>query len=237
MLRVLLLQVGQTFEEVARVRGDYDHWFRSAFELSESELEVARVFEGAPLPAGFDFDAVVVTGSWAMVTDREPWSEGSAEYLREAVARKLPVLGVCYGHQLLAHALGGLVGYNPAGRHAGTAQVELTAEAEDDALFRGFVSPMTLHVSHSQCVLDLPAEAVLLARCERDPFHAFRIGECAWGVQFHPEFSADTARDYIRIRYATIAAEGLDPDALIAGVRESPDGAELLRRFRALLGS
>lgn len=234
-MRVLLLQVGHTFEEIARERGDYDHWFREGLGLKESELEVAPVCDGAPLPSAFDYDGVVVTGSWAMVTDREPWSEASAEYLREAVARALPVLGVCYGHQLLAHALGGLVGYNPVGRNAGSTEVELTEAGRDDALFRNFASPLVLQVSHSQRVLDLPAEAVRLARCERDPNHAFRVGENAWGVQFHPEFSAETSRDYVRIRAGTIAAEGLDPDALIANVRDSAHGSQLLRRFRALL--
>jgi GMP synthase (glutamine-hydrolysing) len=236
-VRVLLLQVGHTFEEIARIRGDYDSWFRAGLELEESEFEVRRVFEGAPLPDHFDYDAALVTGSWSMVTDREPWSEASGDYLREAVDRKLPLLAVCYGHQLLAHALGGTVGYNPTGRHAGSSLIELTEEAVRDPLFGVFESPMAVHVSHSQRVLDLPAEAVLLARCERDPYHAFRVGECAWGVQFHPEFSAETARDYIRIRSGTIAAEGLDPDALLRGVRETADGERLLRRFRALLGT
>ena len=77
---------------------------------------------------------------------------------------------------------------------------------------------------------------MLLGSCERDGYHAFRIGPRAWGVQFHPEFSAETARDYIRIRYETISAEGLDADALLAGVRESSDGEQVLRRFRALIG-
>lgn len=235
-MRALLLQVGHTYEEIARERGDYDRWFGEGLGLAPRELDVRRVFAGAPLPRHFHYDAVVITGSWSMVTDREPWSEASGAYLREAVDRELPMLAVCYGHQLLAHALGGQVGYNPSGRHAGTARVELTDAAAADPLFEGFASPLTLHVSHAQRVLDLPAEAVLLARCERDPHHAFRVGKCAWGVQFHPEFSAETARDYIRIRAATIQAEGLDPDALIAGVRESDDGRALLRRFRALVG-
>jgi GMP synthase (glutamine-hydrolysing) len=235
MSRVLLLQVGQTFEELAAVRGDYDRWFRQGLGIAEDELEVRRVYAGAALPEHFDYAGVVVTGSAAMVTDREPWSEASAVYLREAVTRELPVLGVCYGHQLLAHAFGGLVGYNPVGRNIGTVSVELTAAAASDALFRGFESPLRLHVSHAQRVLQLPAEAVLLGSCERDSYHAFRIGPRAWGVQFHPEFSADTVRDYIRIRQETIVAEGLDADALLAGVCEAPEGEQLLRRFRTLV--
>ena len=235
MRRALLLQVGHTFEEIARVRGDYDRWFREGLGYADGELEVARVFDGTPVPSSYDYDGVVVTGSWSMVTDREPWSEASADYLREAVARELPVLGVCYGHQLLAHALGGLVGYNPTGRHAGTAIVELTDAARNDALFSPFDGPMVVQVSHSQAVLDLPAEASLLARCERDPHHAFRIGKCAWGVQFHPEFDADVARAYIQMRYATIAAEGIDPEALLAAIQDSIHGPQLLARFRSLI--
>ncbi|MDB4985895.1 MAG: glutamine amidotransferase [Myxococcaceae bacterium] len=236
MRRVLLLQVGHTFAEIAQVRGDYDRWFRDGLDLSDEQLEVARVFDGAPVPSSYDYDGVVVTGSWSMVTDREPWSEASADYLRECVTRSLPVLGVCYGHQLLAHAVGGLVGYNPTGRHAGSTLVELTPAARTDRLFAGFPEQLLVQVSHSQAVLDLPAEAVLLGHCERDPHHAFRLGECAWGVQFHPEFDADIARTYIQMRYETIAAEGIDPDALLAAVQESPHGKQLLVRFGSLLG-
>ena len=236
MRRALLLQVGHTFPEIASVRGDYDRWFQEGLGYRAGELEVARVFDGTPVPSRFDYDGVVVTGSWSMVTDREPWSEASADYLREAVARSLPLLGVCYGHQLLAHALGGLVGYNPTGRHAGTALVQLTPAARQDELFSPFDGPLVMQVSHSQAVLDLPAEAVLLGRCERDPHHAFRVGKCAWGVQFHPEFDADIARQYIQMRHATIAAEGIDPDALLAQVQDSAHGHQLLQRFRSLLG-
>jgi GMP synthase (glutamine-hydrolysing) len=146
------------------------------------------------------------------------------------------VLGVCYGHQLLAHAFGGLVGYNPRGRNAGTANLTLTPEALRDPLFEGFASPLIVQVSHSQSVIDLPAEATLLGACPGDPHHVFRLGARAWGVQFHPEFDAATSRAYIAQRHATIAAEGLDPDALIRGVHDTGHGIALLRRFRDLLG-
>jgi GMP synthase (glutamine-hydrolysing) len=235
MPRVLLLQVGHTFEEVARERGDYDRWFQHG--LGVDELEVVRVFDGQALPHGWEHDGIVVTGSWSMVTDRETWSEATAEYLREAVMRQRALLGVCYGHQLLAHALGGQVGYNPNGRHAGTDRVALTDAAAQDPLFDSFASPLIVQVSHSQSVLQLPAEAVLLGHCAIDPHHAFRIGANAWGVQFHPEFDGDVSRRYIEMRRATIQAEGLDPDALIEGIEESLDGRLLLRKFVQLLGT
>jgi GMP synthase (glutamine-hydrolysing) len=234
MQKLLLLQVGHTFEEIARERGDYDAWFQRALGRSDEDFRALRVFAGEPLPVDFDYAGVVVTGSWSMVTDREPWSEASGDYLREAAQRGRPILGVCYGHQLLAQAFGGSVGFNPEGRHAGTARLELTAAAESDPLFAGFSSPMLVQVSHSQRVLAPPPGALLLGHCARDPYHAFRLGESCWGVQFHPEFDATVSRRYIELRRAKIVEEGLDPDALIAGVRASVDGERLLQRFAQL---
>ena len=75
---LLLLQVGHTFEEIARERGDYDVWFQRALGLADDEISCVRAFAGEPLPQAFDYRGVVVTGSWSMVTDRELWSEASA---------------------------------------------------------------------------------------------------------------------------------------------------------------
>lgn len=234
MQKLLLLQVGHTFEEIARERGDYDVWFQRALGRGHADFRVLRAFAGEPLPTDYDYAGVVVTGSWSMVTDREPWSEASGDYLREAAARQRPILGVCYGHQLLAQAFGGTVGYNPSGRHAGSAQLQLTEHAATDALFGGLPAQLLVQVSHSQRVLLPPSGALLLGHCERDPYHVFRLGETTWGVQFHPEFDAEVSRRYIELRRERIVAEGLDPDALLAGVRDSDHGAQLLTRFAQL---
>jgi GMP synthase (glutamine-hydrolysing) len=236
MKKLLLLKVGFTFDHIARARGDYDAWFRRHLEGPETSLEVVHVALGAPLPAHFDYDAVVVTGSFSMVTDREHWSVATAAYLREVIERRLPTLGVCYGHQLLADAFGGQVANNPRGRQAGTVSVRLTAAAQGDPLFRALPEVLRVQVSHRQSVLALPEQAVLLAACEGDPHHAYRLGESTWGVQFHPEFDADVSRAYIEARREILVNEGLDPSALIAAVEESDHGARILTRFRELVG-
>ena len=82
----------------------------------------------------------------------------------------------------------------------------------------------------------LPAAAGRLAESDADPHHAFRCGERAWGVQFHPEFDADVIAAYLAARREIIREEGLDPEALERGVRESPEGPPLLARFAALIG-
>ncbi|MFT3927871.1 MAG: glutamine amidotransferase [Myxococcales bacterium] len=235
MKPLLLLKVGRTFETIAAQRGDYDVWFRDRLGMSNSELQVVHVDRGEALPEAFDYAGIVVTGSFAMVTDREAWSVATAAYLREAVQRAVPTLGVCYGHQLLADAFGGQVADNPRGRQAGTITVDLEPAAALDPLFAGMPEHMRVQVSHKQSVIELPPTATLLASCAGDPHHAYRIGEFAWGVQFHPEFDGWTARAYIEARREIFLNEGRDPDALIAAVEDSDHGGRILTRFARLV--
>ncbi len=235
MSTVLIVKTGTTVPGVLRRRQDFESWIAAGMGLPDTYVRVCRVFEGEALPDPRSAQAVVVTGSAAMVTAREPWSERTAEWLCTAVETKTPVLGICYGHQLLAHALGGKVEDNPLGRHIGTVDVTLTEAAEGDPLFNGFEPVLHLPVSHRQSVTQLPAGARTLATAERDPFHAFAVGDRAWGVQFHPEFDADIVRGYIDERRALIEIEGLDPDELHASAKDTLHGALLLRRFAHLV--
>jgi GMP synthase (glutamine-hydrolysing) len=235
MAKLLLLQVGHTFEHLARVRGDYDAWFRDGLGVGD-QLEVVKASDGEHLPGHYAYRGVVVTGSAAMVTHREVWSVATAAYLLELLKHDVPVLGVCYGHQLLADALGGEVADNPRGRSVGTLPLQLTPAARDCPLFSVLPELPVVQVSHKQSVLRLPESAELLASSPLDPNHAFRIGERAWGVQFHPEFDAWTSREYVSTRRTAIEAEGGDVAALLANVRESDVGARLLQRFVSLCG-
>jgi GMP synthase (glutamine-hydrolysing) len=166
-----------------------------------------------------------------MVTERLPWSEQAAEWLREAVSARVPVLGICYGHQLLAYAHGGRVGDNPRGREYGTVQVALDGEAARDRLLGGMPARFPAQEGHTQSVLSLPRGAVRLASNPWDPHQAFRLGDRAWGVQFHPEFDADIMREYLGHVGETLSAEGQDPQALSVSVRDDPAGPAILRRF------
>lgn len=234
MARVVILKTGNTYPSIRETFGDFDSWFvaRLAGELNLQVVDVtADVLPGKPT----DWDGVVVTGSPAMVSEREPWSERTGEWLAAAVQAEIPVLGVCYGHQLLAHALGGEAGYNPRGRETGTHEVELLDAALDDPLFKGFPSRFPAQLTHRQSALKLPHNAVLLARNEYEPHQAFRVGPCAWGVQFHPEFSAEIMRAYLKVQAPDLRKEGLDAETLLAGVQNAPEASSLLDRFSRLV--
>ena len=229
----LILQTGRPVASMRR-HGSFAHWIRVAAGLGDDDVVVVDVEQGDALPTREGFAGVIVTGSGAMVTDKLPWSEASAAWLGDAAHAGLPLLGICYGHQLLAHALGGQVGYNPAGREMGTVDIELQPDAAGDPLFAGLPSRFAVQATHMQTVLALPDGARLLATSALDPACAFRCGQRAWGVQFHPEFSTTHMRGYIRARREALAAEGSDAAAMEAAVAATPLARKLLRRFVAI---
>jgi GMP synthase (glutamine-hydrolysing) len=226
----LILETGQPVASMRRHRG-FPHWIRVAAGLGAGEAVAVDVEQGAEPPSHDAFAGVIVTGSGAMVTDRHPWSERTAAWLGDAARAGLPVLGICYGHQLLAHALGGEVGDNPAGREMGTIELETVPDAASDALFAGLPARFPAQATHLQSVLGMPEGATLLARSAGDACHAFRWGEAAWGVQFHPEFSTTHMRGYVHARREALAREGRDPAGMAAAVAAAPHARRVLRRF------
>lgn len=226
----LIIETGQPIASLRRHRG-FPHWIRVAAGLHRDAAVVVDVEHGDPLPSSEGFAGVIITGSGAMVTQRLDWSERCAAWLHDAAHAGFPIFGICYGHQLLAHALGGEVGDNPAGREMGTVELSLLPTANDDPLFASMPPRFAVQATHLQSVLREPEGATLLATTALDPRAAFRWGENAWGVQFHPEFSTTHMRGYVRARADAIAREGLDADAMLRGIRAAAHGRQVMRNF------
>ena len=212
MARLLIVKTGDAPAAIAAAHGDFDAWFRAAIGRP---ADICQVHRGQGLP---DIDAplgVIVTGSPAMVSWRQPWSERTAAWLAAVLgAGRVPVLGVCYGHQLLAHARNGEVGPNPRGRQMGTAQLRLTQAGRGDALLGPLAANPIVQTTHEECVLQPPGDAVHLASTATDRYHALRFTPRAWGVQFHPEFDPAIMRAYLEHRREPLRREGFDPDAM-----------------------
>ncbi|NBD00807.1 glutamine amidotransferase [Atlantibacter hermannii] len=228
---IIILQVGTPPEEMLAVHDDVPVWFCHALQVPVGAVEVVRVFEGEPLPQPDPRRMAIITGSWAMVTERLPWSEAMAEWIREAMRIHMPLFGVCYGHQLMAYALGGRVDYHPQGREAGNQQITLTPEAQTDPLLNTFPQTFTAHLTHMQTVVELPPGASALAYSSHDPHQIVRYGPNAVSTQFHPEFTPGISSALMQFRADVLRSEGRDLDAMLSEVRDAPEARNVLRFF------
>ena len=230
MPHLLLIQTGEAPQAIHARYGGFTDWFGTAMRLPPAQLQVVRVDAGEALPPAATVAGAVITGSGAMVTDRLAWSERTAAWIRDAMTAGTPVFGVCYGHQLLAHALGGEVGWLPAGREIGTAPITRAAHATGDGL-DSLPTVFPAHTTHRQTVLVPPAGAEVLAHSALDPNHLLRYAPGVLSSQFHPEFTANRMHAYIEARASDLRAEGFDPDALAAAVQETEAARGLLEHF------
>jgi GMP synthase (glutamine-hydrolysing) len=238
--RVLLLKAGEVSAAVRRSQGDYDRWFAEALQDAPIDWTVVEAHAGKPLPQNASaFDALVITGSPLSLTEREPWMLRAAEYVRGAADESLPVLGVCFGHQLLGYAYGSEVIRNPLGREIGSVEVSLTDSGERDPLFAGLPQKLVVQATHEDIVAKAPAGATILARNSNTANQAMAVGPNVRGVQFHPELRPDALSALVRSRAATIEREaerrGAPPaeaiPAIVSGIRPAPFARKLLLNF------
>ncbi len=224
---LVILKSGVAEPEIVARFGDFEDWIKTA--LGEVDRPVAIV-DCDKILGGFariDIVGLIITGANEMVTDNAPWLEPAREWIRSLHSNGVPILGICFGHQLLAQALGGVVGYNPAGKEQGTAMIRCTEEGRTDVLFAALGEEFPVQESHWQSVFQMPPGAVRLASNQMDINQAFRVGNTSWGVQFHPEFTTQMVREYVTIQAAEIRGRGEDPDEIRSRISSSPAGAVL----------
>jgi GMP synthase (glutamine-hydrolysing) len=225
MKPIAILVAGDPVPLAQQRQGPFEAMIRR--HAGNEAWSVVDLRNGAPLPSPDAIAGAIVTGSASSVTDREPWTLRGEELLRQLLSAQVPVLGICYGHQMLGQALGGQVLKNPHGREIGTVQVEQIA---DDPVL-GPIGRYPINATHVDSVTKLPPSARVLATTALDPNAAVRFGEHTWGVQFHPEFDSEVIRAYIETRRELLLTENLDPDRLLAEVVETPAGPLILQRF------
>ena len=235
MKTLYIIKVGTSFPGIVREYGDFDDWVRTGLALAHVPVCVVDVLHDAALPDPAQCSGVVVTGAHDMVTERLPWSVRVEQWIPSVLAAGVPFLGICYGHQLLAQAMGGEVCYHPAGIEAGTVEIDSLPECAADSLFSALPQHFDAQTVHSQTVRTLPSGAVRLASNAHEPNHAFRMGEVAWGVQFHPEYNTGIMRTYLLDCANELKQAGRNVPELLLSVRPTPVPAGLLRSFGGLV--
>lgn len=227
----LIIKTGGTFDEFTKGRGDFEHWAASAMGLGPSEWESVNVQAGDQLPDPSNYAGCVITGSHDMVTEDQDWIHDTADWIRNAAEKGLPMVGICFGHQLLAMTFGGEAGFHPDGPEIGTMDIRLTDAASDDPIFSQTPCQFPGHATHYQCALSIPSGAALLATSDHEPHQAFRYGDHVWGIQFHPEFDAETMRYYVVQQAEKIEEHGGSVDGLLSNVKETPESTAVMVRF------
>ena len=226
---IVILRAGDVAPAVAEHRGEFPEWIvRAAGDAWGGRWEVLDVRTDAPLPEVRGAAAFVMTGSSSSVTERAPWMLRAEAFLRAVAAAQVPFFGICFGHQLLAQALGGEVAKNPRGREIGTVAMTRTG---DDLLFDAVPRVFTANATHVDSVVRLPPGARILAESPLEPTQAFAVGETMRAVQFHPEIDGDAMRRYVRARAHLITGEGGDAEAVLARSGDAPQGEACLRNF------
>ncbi|MET8473528.1 type 1 glutamine amidotransferase [Streptomyces sp. NPDC006422] len=211
--------------------GRVGDWLRAA----GLALEVVRPFEGEELPDELGGRPLLVLGGGFLPDDdeRAPWLPATRRLVAQALDGGTPVLGICLGGQLLAHVAGGRVRGSHGRPEFGSTRIALRPEAADDPLLHGLGDAVVAIERHVDQITELPPGSAWLASTEACPHQAFRVGERAWGVQFHPEAEADRIAAWDP---EPLAERGFDRDRLHAAALDDEGAAvaawsEVTRRF------
>ena len=182
-MKLGLLQCDHASGPAAKIAGDYDAMFRRWIEADWLIYDVTR----GERPRDLDeCDAYVTTGSSASVYDDVPWIHGFAELVKGIHSSDKPFLGVCFGHQMMAHALGGRVARSPHGWEIGVRRFPI---GKREAWMRPGRDEISMLMSCQDQVEQLPADAAVLAGDRQCPVALYRVGNML-GVQGHPEWPA-----------------------------------------------
>ncbi|WP_310963083.1 type 1 glutamine amidotransferase [Nocardioides terrisoli] len=194
-------------------------WFGDWLLEEGCQLDVRRPDRGEPVGATPQHVGVVVLGGSPNAHDDEsaPWLAAVRALCADALAREVPLLGICLGHQLLAVSVGGRSVRNPDGQQIGVLPMGWTETAGADPLLASL--PAVAVQWNHDIVVGLPESVQVLARAAGGEVQAARFGPTAWGLQCHPEAGAQICAAWAEHDRGEYAARGEDVSAYVDGVR------------------
>lgn len=230
--KIAVIDMGIPSENTLLAHGKFSDWFIRAFDKVNSEVKlVSRSVSDFDSTFLADTDGVILTGAEEAVYKDLPWRKTFDPVIKDLFDKNIPVLGVCFAHQYLTDVLGGTVEHSPENREIGMVEVVLTDEGKEDTLFRGISNPAQFLAIHEDRVTIQAPCTYLLAYNDNASVQAFRFGDKVWGVQFHPEVTAEISRTCIN-------KEDLDntkKEQLIENLSDEHDGLQLLENFARIV--
>jgi len=197
--KISVISCGPGLENIREEYGHSYQWVQDVCDLSDVHFSQSNVYKG-DFPKIEDGDGWIITGSAKSTYDDIGWIVELEILIKRAYEVQKPILGICFGHQLIAQALGGLVEKNNKGWELGSSNIDINKEGVISPLFTGIPKDDSFYMSHQDIVTKLPKQAVELAVNEKGN-QSYCIGEFIYGVQFHPEFPHAVAQEYAKTRY------------------------------------
>ncbi len=198
-MKIGILITDAVREELISEHGDYPDMFEDLMAGVDGSVEFTRFYVQNKIPESVDCDGYLITGSRHSVYEDLSWIKELVNFIKHVLASRRKIIGVCFGHQLMAHYFGGLVEKSVKGWAVGVHKSDLVARQSwmDKADFREDVSLLS---SHQDQVVRLPEEATLYATNEFCPIAGFVVGDQVLTIQGHPEFDKEYARALLHLR-------------------------------------
>ncbi len=225
-MKIGLLECDHVLEQFRHVAGDYREMFAALFNRCAPQvtLQPFDVCHGE-FPASLDVcEAFITTGSRCSAYDEVDWIQTLKDFVRQVRGAGKPFVGICFGHQVMAEALGGKVAKAESGWGAGIHEVELIRHED---WMRPEQANCRLQYMHQDQVVRLPADSVVLGRSDHCPVAVFRVGDSMLGLQAHPEFTSAYSEALILNRVERIGEA--KARAALASLNQKTDEAVVVK--------
>lgn len=241
-LHLGILQADSVLEDLQPRFGDYPTMFEDLFRAEDPSMRFTTYHVQHSLPENLECDAYLITGCKLSVYDDLPWIRELAEFVAKAIAAKKKILGICFGHQLIAHFFGGHVGPADVGWAVGVQTSDVVQTKIWMQSTRGLTTKLHLVSSHKDQVQQLPDGAEIFASSDFCPVSGFTLGDEVLTIQGHPELSAEYSRALMGVRRQLLGEqvyqagieslhkgtdEALFTRWMLAFIREQPKSIEL----------